>query len=197
MVSANRKMLAAREDLVDKISEIANNRGFTLFGTLNSLLELAVKVENMGVSLEEVVNEYQIIKAAKEASFTLAPENLLYETADTAYEKARDKALKVWFEAGVWIAKQYTTRGVEDPFAVLGRDLKAFAWNVPEFTIEKLEEEVSVRVLSPRFSQSYTLLFNRFLEGVLETFGYKVTFKEVGRGNIRLEAVKRGVDAEG
>ncbi|MGQ9550927.1 MAG: hypothetical protein ACUVUE_00735 [Candidatus Bathycorpusculaceae bacterium] len=197
MVGSSRKMLAAREDLVDKISEIANNRGFTLFGTLNSLLELAVKVENMGVSLEEVVNEYEVIRAAKEASFILAPENLLYETANLAYERARDKALKVWFEAGVWIAKQYITSGVEDPLTAAGRDLKAFAWDVPEFTIEKSAEEVSVRVLSPKFSHSYTLLFCRFLEGILETFGYKVTFKEVGRGNIRLEAVEREADAEG
>ena len=38
---------------------------------------------------------------------------------------------------------------------------------------------------------SYTLLFNRFLEVILEAFGYGVTYKEVGRGNIRLEAAEK------
>jgi len=46
-------------------------------------------------------------------------------------------------------------------------------------------------VLSPRFSESYTFLFTRFLEGILEAFGYGVTYKEVGRGNIRLEAAEK------
>ena len=55
-----------------------------------------------------------------------------------------------------------------------------------------IKKMVSVRILSPRFSDSYTVLFNRFLEGFLEGSGYGVTFNEVGRGNIRLEAVKKG-----
>jgi len=191
-VSGRRKMLAARDDLVDRISEIADSKGFTLFGLINSLLELAVKVENMGISLEEAVDQHEAIRAVRDASFTLVLESLLFETAEIAYRRAKDKALKIWFEAGVWVAKRYITRGIEDPFAAVGKDLKAFSWNTPEFTIERLEKEVSVRVLSPRFSESYTLLFNRFLEGILETFDYSITYKEVGRGNIRLEAVKRG-----
>jgi hypothetical protein len=185
-------MLAAREDLADKISEIAASKGFTIFGMLNNLLELAISVEAMGASLEEVVDNYKFIKAVRNASFTLVLESLLYDTADIAYQKAKDKALKTWFEAGVWIGRQYISRGAEDPFTAIRRDLKAFSWNAPEFTMEKTESGlVSVRVLSPRFPESYTFLFNRFLEGILEAFGYGVTYKEVGRGNIRLEAAKK------
>jgi len=191
MASSRRKMLAAREDLADKISEIAANKGFTIFGMLNNLLELAISVEEMGASLEEVVDNYRFIRAVRNASFTLVLESLLYETADVAYQKAKDKTLKTWFEAGVWIGRQYISRGTEDPLAAIRRDLKAFSWNAPEFTMEKAKDVVSVRVLSPRFPESYTLLFNRFLEGILEAFGYGVTYKEVGRGNIRLEAAKK------
>jgi hypothetical protein len=179
MTSSRRKMLAAREDLADKVSKIAASKGFTIFGMINNLLELAVSVEGMGISLEEAVDNYELIKAVRSASFTLVLESLLYDTAEIAYERAKDKTLKTWFEAGVWVGRQYITRGVEDPFTAVRRDLKAFSWNIPEFTMERLEKEVSVRVLSPRFSESYTLLFNRFLEGILEAFGYDVTFKEV------------------
>lgn len=191
MTSSRRKMLAAREDLADKVSKIAASKGFTIFGMINNLLELAVSVEGMGISLEEAVDNYELIKAVRSASFTLVLESLLYDTAEIAYERAKDKTLKTWFEAGVWVGRQYITRGVEDPFTAVRRDLKAFSWNIPEFTMERLEKEVSVRVLSPRFSESYTLLFNRFLEGILEAFGYGITYKEVGRGNIRLEAAKK------
>jgi len=192
MVNVKRKMLAARDDLVDKISEIASSKGFTLFGMTNNMLELAVKADGMGISLEEAVENYELIKAARDASFTLVLESLLYETAEVACGVEKDKTSKAWLEAGVWFAKQYITRGIEAPFETIGRDLKAFSWNIPELIIEKLDNQVTVRVLSPRFTESYTLLFAHFLEGILETFGYKITYKEVGRGNIRLEASERG-----
>jgi hypothetical protein len=191
MKSGRRKMLAAREDLADKASEIASSKGFTIFGMLNNLLELAITADAIGGSLEDAVDNYKIIKAVRNASFTLVLESLLYDTAEIAYQKSKDKTLNTWFDAGVWVGRQYISRSGEDPFASVRRDLKAFIWNAPEFTMDKTGKEVSIRVLSPRFSESYTLLFNRFLEGILDAFGYGVTYKEVGRGNIRLEAAKK------
>ena len=191
MKASRRKMLAAREDLADKLGKMASSKGFTIFGMVNKLLELAVSVEAMGISLDEAVDNYRITKSVKNASFTLVLESLLYDTSEIAYQRAKEKTLTTWFDAGVWVGRQYISRGAEDPFSAVKRDLKAFSWNIPDLTMEKTEKEVSIRVLSPRFSESYTLLFNRFLEGILEAFGYGITYKEVGRGNIRLEAAKK------
>ena len=192
VVSGKRKMLAARDDLADDISKIAEKRGFTLFGYLNDLLELAIKVDKSGISLKEAVDAYELAREVKDASFTLVLESLLYDTVEVAYEKANDRILKSWFDAGVWIALRYVARGVKDPLSVYERELKVFGWNIPGISLERSGKEVSVRILSPRFSESYTVLFNRFLEGFLEGSGYKVTFNEVGKGNIRLEAIERG-----
>jgi hypothetical protein len=181
MVSSKRKMLAARDDLADQVSEIAASKGFTLFHMLNNMLELAIKANDVGTTLDETVDTYITMKAVKEASFTLILESLLYETAETAYGKAKEKTSKIWFEAGEWVAKQYITRGIEDPFAVIGRDLKTFSWNIPEFTMDTVKGVISVRVLSPRFSESYTMLLTRYI----------IRHKEVGKGNIRLEATKK------
>ena len=185
-------MLAAREDLADKAGQIAKNKGFTVFGMINNLLELNISAESLGITLEEAVDNYSTIRAIKNASFTLVLESLLYDTSDIAFQKARERTLKTWFEAGVWVARQYSSKGSEDQFNALIRDLKAFSWNAPDFTIEKRDEKISLRVLSPRFSESYTLLFNRFLEGILEAFDYDIAFSDVGRGNIRIEAIKKG-----
>jgi len=187
-------MLEARDDLADKIGKIAETRGFTLFGMVNNLLELAIKVEGMGITLKEAVDAYQLGKEVREASFTLILESLLYDTSQIAYEKASEKTLKIWFDAGEWIAQRYIARGEADPLVAYERELKVFAWNIPYIAVERSGKGVSVRVLSPRFSDSYTTLFTRYLEGILVGSGYAVTYKEVGRGNIRLEAVKRGVD---
>jgi len=188
--SSNRKMLAAREDLADKLSEIAVRRGFTLFGLVNELLEAAIKVDTMGISLKEAVDTYELTKEVRDASFTLVLESLIYDTADVAYEKASEETLKTWFDAGVWAARRYIAHGVEDPLAAYERELKVFNWNVSGVNVERSGKRVSIRIFSPRFTKNYTILFNRYLNGVLSGCGYTVTLNEVGRGNIRLEALK-------
>jgi hypothetical protein len=182
-------MLAARDDLADKVGKIAEQRGFTIFGMVNDLLDLVIKVDGMGITLKEAVEAYELTKEVRDASFTLVLESLLYDNADLAYEANNEKTLKTWFDAGLWIARRYIARGVYDPLSAYERELKVFGWNILGVTFERSEQGVSVRILSPRFSMTYTVLFNRYLEGVLEGCGYKVTFNEVGRGNIRLEAV--------
>jgi hypothetical protein len=194
LVSGKRKMLAARDDLADRISKIAERRGFTLFSMINDLLDLAVKADSMGISVKEAVDSYQLAKEVRDASYTLVLESLLYDTVEIAYVELKEKALKTWFDAGLWIAQRYIARGVKDPVEAYERELKAFGWNIPGIDVEKSEKGVSLRILSPRFSESYTILFNRYLQGILTGLGYEVSFNEVGRGNIRLEAVKRGVD---
>jgi hypothetical protein len=191
LANGRRKMLAAKDDLADKVGKIAEKRGFTLFSMVNDLLDLAIKVDNMGVSLKEAVDAYELAREVRDASFTLVLESLLYDTSEIAYNDSAEKTLKVWYDAGVWIAQRYIARGVKDPLSAYEHELKVFSWNIPGITVDRSEKGVSIRILSPRFSESYSKLFNQYLKGILTGFGYKVTFNEVGRGNIRLEALKR------
>src|SRR5512138_1695264 len=100
-------MLAARDDLADKAGKIAEKRGFTLFAMINDLLELAIKMDSLGISIEEAVSAYELAREVKDAGFTLVLETLLYDTAHLAYEKKSAETLKAWYEAGVWVAKRY------------------------------------------------------------------------------------------
>ncbi len=191
-----RKTFVAREDLIDRLSEIAKQRGYSLYDTVNEVFELAIEAEATGVNLRRVVEERTILKAAREAGFILGLESLWYGMAELVYQKAKTQALKSWFEAGVWLAKRYVAGEVQDPFAAFKKDLETFTWNVPELAIEKKGKGVSVRMISPRFTESYTVLFTSFLEGALETLGYKTASKEVSRGTIRLEAFRKEADVQ-
>jgi hypothetical protein len=196
LVSGRRKMLAARDDLADALGKIGEKRGFTMFSMVNDLLELAIKADSMGISLKETVDAYTLAKEIKEASFTLVLESLLYDTAQLAYEKANAKIKQTWFDAGVWIGQRYVARGSKDPLGDYERELAVFGWNIPSISMERSGRNVSIRILSPRFSEPYTVLFNRYIEGILVGCGYEVTFDEVGKGNIRLEGVKRDPDGD-
>ena len=187
-----RKTLVAREDLVNRLGLMAKKHGYTLFRLVNEILELVIQAEEEGLNLRRIFEDSRTLKSAKQAGFILGLESLWYDMAELAYGKARRKAVKSWFEAGKWLAKRYATGDAEDPFEAFRNRLEAFTWNAPELSIERSGKEVSIRIVSPRFPESYTVLYTAFLEGALEAFGYQVAEREVSRGNIRLKAVGRG-----
>ncbi|MBS7622017.1 hypothetical protein KEJ32_07910, partial [Candidatus Bathyarchaeota archaeon] len=100
-----RKMLAAREDLVNEVIDIANRRGFTLYALTNEALQRVIEADRMGLSLGEVADECKVLDAAKRGGFVLVPEMLLYEVLEKAYKEMRDWMTKVWSESGEWFGK--------------------------------------------------------------------------------------------
>lgn len=183
-------MLAAREDLVDRISEVAKRKGLTLFSMINDLLEMALEVNEMGMSLEELLEVYRVVKSARKIGFTLVLESLLYDLAELAYREAREEMLKKSFEAGFWLAKRYAASS-PDPISEFEKDLKEFTWNVSELTIEKLERKLSINILGPRLPEPYVALLASFIEGALKAFSYDVVEKETSRGILRIEAFRK------
>jgi hypothetical protein len=101
------------------------------------------------------------------------------------------KDLKSWLEAGEWLAKRYLLTDAQDPFQDFKKDLEDFTWNASELEVDASGEEVSIRVVSPRFTEAYSLMFAAFLEGALRLFGFIDVSKEVSRGMIRLRARRR------
>lgn len=190
-----RKTFVAREDLLDRLSKVADERGYSLYALVNDLFDLALRADALGLDLRRVLDERGVLETAKRAGFVLALESLCYETCDLAYEKAKSKAAKSWFEAGVWLAKRYVTSGVKDPLEALRRDLGTFMWNASRFSLEGGGDKASVCVFSPRFSEAYTFLLASLFEGILDALGYEVAEREVFKGNIRLEAVRKKSNA--
>ena len=173
------------------MNKVAKENDLSLYGFVNEAFELTLKANELGVNLRTLNDSREVLKAAMENGYILGLESLWYEMAELAYAKSKKMALQNWFDAGVWLAKRYVTGDSNDPFEDFKKDLKEFTWNIPELEVNKKGDKVSVRIVSPRFPESYTLLFTSFFEGALETFGYKIDSKEGSRGIICLEAVMR------
>jgi hypothetical protein len=185
-----RKSFAAREDLLEEMNVIAKENELSLYRFVNEVFELNLKVNELGISLRELIFSRRLLNDARENGFTLGLESLWYEMAELAYNNSKKKALESWNHAGVWLAKRYATAEIENPFEKFKTDLQDFTWNVPELDLTQQGERLIVRLVSPRFTESYTELFSAFLEGAVKTFGYEIDAKEVSRGIIRLEATK-------
>ena len=190
-----RKMLAAREDLVNEVIEVANKRGFTLYALTNEALQRVIEADRMGLSLSEVADECKVLDAAKRGGFVLVPEMLLYEVLEKTYKEMRDWMTKVWAESGEWFGKYYSFKNPENNIDILRRDICSLFWNVGEFSINKNENsELSVKCIGSRFPESYAAFLSAFLEGAFNALGYRCVEKHIAKGfvNLKFEALKEG-----
>jgi len=181
-------MLAAREDLVNQLLDIAKRKNVKLYGMVNDALEWIIKAEDMGLSPEEVVGLSEIVKTAKDAGFIPVVESLWYDVVGKIFRVDRSWAMKKWYECGQWYGKYYSVKFPQDPLSAFKRDICSLVWNVSEFNILEKEDgnEVLVRCVSPKSPLSYLTLFSAFLEGIFDLLGYKCTKKDVSKGIIRL-----------
>ena len=186
-----RKSFAAREDLLDQLNIVAKDNDLSLYKYVNDVFELTLKANQLGLTFDRLLNSRELLKDAQENGYTLGLESLWYAMADLAYENSKKKSLQSWFDAGVWLAKRYITGKSTEPFEDFTTDLKDFTWNIPELDFNQKKDKLSVRVVSPRLPESYTMLFTSFLEGALEAFGYNIVNKDLSRGIICLHATKK------
>jgi len=95
-------MLAAQEDIANRIVELAKRKDMTVYQTVNDILEQALRVEELGMSLGQVVDERWMLERAQETGFTFTIEQLLYRIVDEAFDSNREKLTEIWREMGHW-----------------------------------------------------------------------------------------------
>ena len=184
MRTLKRKMLAARLDLADRISEIASRRG-TLFDYLNDILDQAIRAESLGLTLNEVLDDRWLIKTARDAGFTFVPEKIVNDLIENAYEElGKRKMTSLWYETGQWYGRYYEDLGR------LEASVRRFFWDISEFKMSKEDENISLICLSSKFSETHTELFSKFLEGAFNALGYGLDESDVSKGIISLRFVK-------
>ncbi len=184
MSKVKRKTFAAREDLLSKLAELAEFKGLSLYKFINQIFVSGIRAEELNIRLDEVIDEHIILEQAKYSGFILVLEKLWREVVNEIYNKNEEWTLKKWFDAGQWLAKRSISKGID--FEAFTANLKTFFWNVPEFNATRIGKNVSIRLITPRFSESHANVFSSFFEGMLQAFGYKTIKKHVVAGSIRL-----------
>jgi hypothetical protein len=178
--SIQRKLLAARLDLTEKISELALRKG-TLYDYVNDILEQTIKIDSMGLTLREIYDEMSIFRSAKAVGFALLPEALVMGLAEKAYKgEGKESLEKLFFENGQWYGKYY------GDIALFEEMMKKYLWSTSEFDIKKNGKTRVLTCLGSSFSEEYSKLLCFFFEGAMESLGFKSTSKDVAKGIIRI-----------
>ncbi|MDK6027828.1 hypothetical protein QPL79_00395 [Ignisphaera sp. 4213-co] len=190
--SQKRKVLVAREDLVNSLSLVAKKRGSTLYSLTNEIIEQALRAESMGVTLRDVLDTYEVLKANRSAGQMLVPIDVLIAIVSKLTPRDLEEIEKLWKEAGRWYGEYVTIRFREDfrDAQSLEKILKEIRWEFVDLVIQNEGNGMRVRCVSPQIPVELMKLISMFIEGFLEALAYKVERRNIFKGILDIYATK-------
>jgi hypothetical protein len=192
MKSEKRRTFVAREDLLAQMNDLAKKSGRSMYDVINETFEIALQANEEGVNLRKALDEQGIVKDAHEKGFIMNLENLWLEMVEMAYSSSKGESLKAWAEAGQWFAKRYLSQK-RDPVDAFGKDMKRYFWDIPDLEFVAKKNEIAVRALSPKFSESHAALFAAFIEGALQAMNFSIHSREVSNGSVRIIGLRKQI----
>ena len=188
----SRKLILARNDLVEEAAKIIAKDGRTLFSFTNEVFEWAIEAYNMDVTPAEALEFYKMMKIGKNLGYVIVPSEVLYTMTKELYEVQHEKLLEKWYESGVWNGHYLTIKfHKQDPIKILAKFMKASLWNVDEFSLDTYEDKINVKCISQKLSKEVTEMLSKFLEGTFFSMGYSIRSNKLLRGLIMLELKKK------
>jgi hypothetical protein len=182
-------MLAADDDLANKVARLAEKRGLTVYQTVNDILEQALRAEGQGVNLKEALDKRRDMERAREMGLTFTVEHLYYQVVEAAYDEDKKKIKDLWKDMGFWYGKYFKSKGTDSVKEL--SDALGFLTHGSQFSIEKgKNDELTVSCINEKYTRGYTEVFAIFIESAFNVLGYKTTENEASRGIIRIRLVK-------
>jgi len=192
-----RRFLAAREELVSKLRSIAKAKNKSLYGITNEILEQAIRLNSLGEELPDIINNYRIIKMAKENRSVLIPEKIWYQTLEKAFQKTDDSFKETFYDSGLWYGKYFSTV-LTDTHSLEGikSALQTIFWNASSLEITQNGDKIILRYIEPNFTDSHTQFLSTMLEGIMHSLGYLIDGKKIARGLVMLTFTKNALERE-
>jgi hypothetical protein len=185
-MSTRRKMLAADEDIANKVVDVAKRRGSTVYQTVNDILSQALRVDGMGLALSEVIDTREKLEKAKNMGLTFTIEKLLYEMMDIAHEQVEEKADDLWLETGRWYGKYFSSKN-SDAVKAFEEAMELLTLGNPVFIVERQNGgKLSVSCVGEQFTDGSTQMYDLFIQGAFETFGWELVKRDNSKGIVRL-----------
>lgn len=190
-VSRAKKLTLVPTDLLERLMRISNREGKTLYSFMSEILEQALRVYESRHTLQEVVNFFEIMETQKASGAVITPVDVLTYLIGEVYPSGKEVLCERWYESGQWYGKYLLDRfHNQNQVEALGNLLAVTRWDLNEVLVEEESEVVKVRCVSPLLPLQNTELLVRFVEGVMDSLGYKVKNEDFMRGIVLLEFEK-------
>ncbi|MCL1978111.1 MAG: hypothetical protein FWG55_08460 [Candidatus Bathyarchaeota archaeon] len=183
-----KKLVYVNSDLVEAVAKISKNRGETITKFVEEALTQALKVATAGYDLKQLGQFFEVMYAQKILGGAFVPLDVLNFLTTVACTTDKENIINTWFESGKWHGK-YLKERFYDPLKALEDFLEASRWDLNEVEVKHFGATARVRCVSTVLSNDATLLLAKFIEGVMQGFGYKLQKNELLKGMIVQEFI--------
>jgi len=183
-----KKLFAVQGDLATNVMQIANRKGMTVYNYTNEVFEQAIKAESMNRSLGDIVEIFRLLEIERDSGAMFTTKDTFLYMVEKLYHQEKEELLKKAYESGRWYGK-YLQMKFDDgePLDLLEKLLNTCFWDSSEIHIARNEGKVTLNRLSPNDSIEYTEMIARFIEGIVNSFGYDTKSNDVSKGLISFE----------
>lgn len=182
-----KKLLAVQGDLAQKVIEIANRKGMTVYSFTNEVLQQAIKAESMNRSLEDIVERFRLLEIERDSGAVFTTKDVLLFMVEKLYRQEKETLLKRSYESGRWYGKYLQIKFHDgEPLDMLEKLLDVSSAS-SEIRLFRDVGKLSLTRLCPNDSLEHTDLVSKYLEGIIHSFGYETKMNDVSKGLIVLE----------
>jgi hypothetical protein len=186
----DKKLVYVNYDLVEEITKAARRRGETITKFLEEALTQAVTVTKAGYDIKQLGQFFEVMYAQKILGGAFVPLDVLNLLTTIACKNDAASVATAWFESGKWHGK-YLKERFYDPIKALESFLEASRWDLNEIEVKRFGTTARVRCVSTVLSEEATPLLAKFIEGILQGFGYKLQKSDLLKGMIVQEFVDK------
>lgn len=172
-LSKETKLVVLPELLVERLKTIARKRGVSLTSFAAEALEQAVKADEMGSSLEEAVEAFDVHELSRETGALQIPRSTFDDFIVDLYPENWDGLLGAWGKAGRWYGEYLRIKFGSEALGVFERALVLF-WNLEDVEVEVEGLDVKLVLTSFAMSREMTELMVRYVSGAMVALGYDV-----------------------
>ncbi len=181
-----RRFFAAEAEIGDAFVQMAQKKNLTLYNLLNDMLKKAVELDQAGISLQEAIREFRVLRTSQEIGFIAVPEKLWYETVEIAHRADPARTSNRFAEAGEWIGKYSLAKsGGQNQVEHLIQCLSPLTHYSSDFSSEG-NEIVRLRCVDHQYSALYADSFATLLSRAFEKIGYQTSSRNVSKGMLLL-----------
>lgn len=178
-----KRLVYVSEELIHDISDIAKKRGETISKFVEDAVQLAIRIHDIGLSLEKAAEALEVIHAQRALGGVFVPQVALDFMVESIHKSGWDELLKRWHEGGK-LHGRYLRERFSNPLKALKNLLEFIRWDLNEVDIYYNKEYMCLRCISTALSLEATELLCKFLEGAIKGLGYEIYGMEYLRGMI-------------
>jgi hypothetical protein len=181
-----RKLIYVSGDVLEDLKRASKREGEHLNKFVEQALRVAAEFSKMGYGPKKLMQLFNALQAHRIMGAWMVPPNVFNYLMAKAYSAEREEAKAQWYESGRLYGR-YLKERFDNPLEALENLLRMSTWELASIEMKSKADAVKVRCISAQLTMEGTESLAKFIEGAMNSLGFKTKSVECLKGMAILE----------